>query len=107
MVTPTEQLKPTERNPSSPKVARYTGEVVYIYAFDVAYDMARQPIRELFGQPVAQFAVDASKRSPKFFQRTRAHCRTTSQHRPEVSDRHQPETEALDIRRFVADGNDD
>ena len=50
---------------------RYTGEVVYIYAFDVAYDTARKPIRELLGQPVAQFAVDASKRSPRqlFFYR--------------------------------------
>jgi hypothetical protein len=45
--------------------ARYRGEVVYIYAFDVAYDTARQPIRELLGQSVAQFAVDASKRSPR------------------------------------------
>ena len=44
---------------------RYRGEVVYIYAFDVAYDTARKPIRELLGQPVAQFAVDASKRSPR------------------------------------------
>ncbi len=60
-----EQAKTTERKPSSPKVKLYTGEVVYIYAFDVAYDMTRQPIRELLGQPVAQFAVDASKRSPK------------------------------------------
>jgi hypothetical protein len=45
--------------------SRYTGEVVYLYAFDVAYDTKRKPIRELFGQPVAQFAVDASKRSPR------------------------------------------
>jgi hypothetical protein len=45
--------------------ARYHGEVVYIYAFDVAYDTARRPIRELLGQPVAQFAVDTSKRSPR------------------------------------------
>jgi hypothetical protein len=44
---------------------RYRGEVVYIYAFDVAYDTARKPIRELLRQPVAQFAVDASKRSPR------------------------------------------
>ena len=44
---------------------RHCGEVVYIYAFDVAYDTARKPIRELLGQPVAQFAVDASKRSPR------------------------------------------
>lgn len=50
---------------------RYVGKVVYMYAFDVAYDMSRQPLRELLGQPVAQFAVDASKRSPKhlFFYR--------------------------------------
>jgi hypothetical protein len=44
---------------------RYTGEVVYIYAFDVAYDTARKPIHELLGQPVAQFVVDTSKRSPR------------------------------------------
>jgi len=44
---------------------RYSGEVVYIYAFDVAYDTERKPIRELLGQPVAQFVVDASKRSPR------------------------------------------
>ncbi len=54
-----------------PKIKQYSGEVVYIYAFDVAYDMTRQPVRELLGQPVAQFSVDASKRSPKhlFFYR--------------------------------------
>lgn len=46
---------------------RYAGEVVYIYAFDVAYDTARQPIRELLGQPVEQFSVDGSKRNPRQF----------------------------------------
>jgi hypothetical protein len=45
--------------------SRYTGEVVYLYAFDLAYDTARKPIPTLLGQPVAQFAVDASKRSPR------------------------------------------
>ena len=42
-----------------------------MYAFDVAYEMTRQPVRELLGQPVAQFQVDASKRSPRqlFFYR--------------------------------------
>ena len=44
---------------------RYSGEVVYLYAFDLAYDTSRKPINELLGQPVAQFAVDASKRSPR------------------------------------------
>jgi hypothetical protein len=43
----------------------YVGEVVYLYAFDVAYDMTRQPVRELLGQPVAQFAVDPGKPGPR------------------------------------------
>src|SRR5882672_1705758 len=53
------------------KTKRYVGEIVYIYAFDVAYEMNRQPVRALLGQPVAQFVVDASKRSPRhlFFYR--------------------------------------
>ena len=56
-------------NPSVP--LRYRGEVVYVYAFDVAYDTARKPITELLGLPVAQFAMDATKRSPRqlFFYR--------------------------------------
>jgi hypothetical protein len=56
---------------STKPATRYHGEVVYLYAFDVAYDTARKPVLELMGQPVAQFAVDASKRSPRqlFFYR--------------------------------------
>lgn len=46
---------------------RYCGEVVFVYAFDVAYDTARRPISELLGQPVAQFTVGANKRSPRQF----------------------------------------
>lgn len=45
--------------------ARLTGEVVYLYAFDIAYEFTRETIRELLGQPVAQFVPDASKRSPR------------------------------------------
>jgi hypothetical protein len=64
----------SQKAPSSPgtfHVEKYTGEVVYIYAYDVAYEMDRKPVPEILGQPVAQFAVDASKRSPKqlFFYR--------------------------------------
>lgn len=42
-----------------------------MYAFDVAYEMIREPVQTLLGQPVAQFVVDASKRSPRqlFFYR--------------------------------------
>src|ERR1043165_4769629 len=48
-----------------PDATRLVGEVVYIYAFDVAYEMKRLPVRELLGQPVAQFVVDATKRAPR------------------------------------------
>src|SRR5258707_5531597 len=65
MISAMDQTKPADFKASLNNVKQYTGEGVYIYAFDVAYDMTRQPIRELLGQPVAQFAVDASKRSPR------------------------------------------
>src|SRR5512147_2154077 len=65
MVSTVEHLKGGERKPALIQARRYVGEVVYIYAFDVAYDMTRQPVPELLGQPVAQFVVDASKRSPR------------------------------------------
>lgn len=44
---------------------RYTGEVVYIYGFDTAYEMSREPVKQLMGQPVQPFAVDPTKRSPR------------------------------------------
>src|SRR5438477_1819688 len=71
MMVSVNQPQTVERKISAPQVKQYTGEVVYIYAFDVAYEMSRRPVRELLGQPVAQFAVDASKRSPRqlFFYR--------------------------------------
>jgi hypothetical protein len=62
MIAAEPQTKPAERAGT-----RYTGEVVYIYAFDVAYDTARQPIAQLLGQPVEQFSVDGSKRNPRQF----------------------------------------
>jgi len=71
MMVAINQPQTLEPKIASPKIERYTGEVVYVYAFDVAYDMIRKPVRELLGQPVAQFVVDASKRSPRhlFFYR--------------------------------------
>ena len=72
MILSANQPQPGERKlTTTDKVKEYVGEVVYIYAFDVAYEMSRQPVRELLGQPVAQFVVDASKRSPRhlFFYR--------------------------------------
>jgi hypothetical protein len=45
--------------------------VTYLYAFDIAYEMARVPVATLLGQPVAQFQMDSNKRSPRqlFFYR--------------------------------------
>jgi len=66
-----EQSLPRVKPSAQATVGRLSGEVVYIYAFDVAYEMIRTPVKELLGQPVAQFVVDASKRSPRqlFFYR--------------------------------------
>jgi hypothetical protein len=43
----------------------YVGEVVYLYAFDVAYEMSRKPVGSLLGQPLVEYQVGTSKRSPK------------------------------------------
>ena len=44
---------------------RYVGEVVYIYAYDVAYEMRREPVFELLGQKVESFTLGAGKRTPR------------------------------------------
>ena len=61
METPSTEPK----SPISPVASRYTGKVVYIYAYDVAYDMQRRPLMELLGQPVSGFGVGVTKRSPR------------------------------------------
>ena len=43
----------------------YKGEVAYIYAFDIAYDMKRQPVVTLLGQSLQNYSIGPSKRSPK------------------------------------------
>ncbi len=47
------------------KTKKYTGEVVYIFAFDIAYELQVSKIKKLFEQPIAEFGLDISKRSPK------------------------------------------
>jgi len=47
------------------KKPAYCGEVVYIYAFDIAYDMKRQPVAELLGESLQNYSIGPSKRSPK------------------------------------------
>jgi len=65
MVVAGEPVKAEERRASQPKVGRYTGQVVYIYAFDVAYDMAHEPVGHLLGQPLVPFVIGTGKRTPK------------------------------------------
>ena len=65
MIAAIDQAKALERKAAPPKIKRYVGEAVYIYAFDVAYEMSRQPITHLLGQPVEPFQVDTDKRIPR------------------------------------------
>jgi hypothetical protein len=62
-----ETTSPAAPQPSATlrRVSRLSGEVVYLYGFDIAYELPRLPVRELLGQPVEQFVVDASKRAPR------------------------------------------
>ncbi|MCS7336932.1 MAG: hypothetical protein NZ739_01660 [Verrucomicrobiae bacterium] len=67
MTAAQQQVAPTPTSEASRTVPSYKGEVVYIYAYNVAHEMTREPLTKVFGQPVAQFGVDADKRSPKRF----------------------------------------
>ena len=62
---PTVQQHEIEERKMPPQAKRYAGEVVYIYAYDVAYEMTREPVLELLDQPVEQFVVGAGKRTPR------------------------------------------
>lgn len=63
--------QPTVQSVAEQKGSPYVGQVVYFYAFDVAYDTLRHPLKTLLGQPVEQVAIDLHKRSPRqlFFYR--------------------------------------
>lgn len=52
---------------STSPAARFTGEVVYFFAYDIAYEMDREPIQSILGCPVTAYAIDASRRSPRNF----------------------------------------
>jgi hypothetical protein len=64
---PADPSRAAADSPSAGAATVYHGEVVYMYAFDVAYEMIRRPVTHLLGQPVAEFVVGASKRSPRQF----------------------------------------
>jgi len=57
--------------PADPRATTLCGEVVYVYAFDIAYDMRRERLDVLLGQTAQEFAVGPSRRTPKqwFFYR--------------------------------------
>jgi hypothetical protein len=52
------------RTPST-RIPTYTGQVVYIYSFDIAYELRRRPEGTLLGQPIVQASMGISKRSPR------------------------------------------
>ena len=41
------------------------GEAVYIHAFDLAYDMRREPVPSLLGRPMEEYATGPVRRGPK------------------------------------------
>jgi len=43
----------------------YRGEVAYIYAYDLAYDMKRHTIERILSQPTREYLIAPSKRSPR------------------------------------------
>jgi hypothetical protein len=53
--------------------APYKGEVVYIYAYDIAYDIKNEPVEKILTQPTKDYLVGPSKRIPRqmFFYRPR------------------------------------
>lgn len=44
---------------------RYTGQVVYMYAYDVAYEMVREPVQFVLGQRAEPYIFGPTKRSPR------------------------------------------
>jgi hypothetical protein len=58
---------------AEPPAGPLTGQVTYIFAYDVAYDMSRQPIEHLLGCRPAEPQVPADRRIPAgaFFYRPR------------------------------------
>jgi hypothetical protein len=71
LTTTTDRTLPQPAGAASSTTGTYSGQVVYMYAFDVAYEMIRRPVDRLLGQRVAEFAPGAGKRQPRqdFFYR--------------------------------------
>ncbi|HEX2748073.1 MAG TPA: hypothetical protein VHM91_08750 [Verrucomicrobiales bacterium] len=50
---------------TNPANAPLHGEVVYFYAFDIAYDMRRTGLEKLLGSPLEPYQIHARKRGPR------------------------------------------
>jgi hypothetical protein len=57
----------TEQRDATGGTEAYRGKAVYIYAYDVAYDMKRLPLKTLLGQPLEQFVMGSGKKGPRQF----------------------------------------
>jgi hypothetical protein len=56
---------PVPARPAAEAAPTLRGKVVYMFAFDVAYEMLPVTSPTLLGEPVAQFEVSLSKRAPR------------------------------------------
>jgi hypothetical protein len=45
----------------------FNGKVVYIYAFDIAYEIRVEKVRTLLSSSLKEYAIDPSKRNPKYY----------------------------------------
>jgi hypothetical protein len=63
----TQSQQPAARDAEFPggTISAYRGQVVYLYAYDIAYDLKDQNIPTLLGQKPTRFTVGPSKRSPR------------------------------------------
>ena len=64
MVATIKQPEPLRHAPPSCH-KRYVGEVVYMYAYDVAYEMSREPVASLLGQKLVSHEFDVSRKNPR------------------------------------------
>jgi hypothetical protein len=47
--------------------AVFNGKVVYIYAFDIAYEIRIEKVQTLLSYPLSEYAIGPGKRNPKYY----------------------------------------
>lgn len=52
---------------SGNSAAVFSGKVVYVYAFDIAYEIRTEHVLTLLGKPLQEYAIGPSKRNPKYY----------------------------------------